>query len=58
MAGRGRESERAPEEREDRQVDERDVLLMLVGIDALYGEADELSPGLHADTTQDTANPW
>ena len=58
MAGRERESERAPEEREDRQVDERDALLMLLGIDALYGEADEPSLGPDMETAPDAADPW
>ena len=58
LAARERESERTAERREDRQVDERDALLMLLGIDAVYGATVEDSPGTDMETAPDAADPW
>ena len=58
LAARERESEQTAERREDRQVDERDALLMLLGIDAVYGETAEDSPGTDMETDPDAADPW
>ena len=58
MAARKRCNEQTAERLEDRHVDEQDLLLVLLGIDAVYGEAAEYSPGPHTETTSYAANPW